>query len=397
MIEINKNIVFVQGSHAGAIYNLNSGDVFSINNSSCDAIHKYIEGAEFNNGEKEYIDLLIANNLIDEKFVFSDYIPTPPACTLDLCWLEITQACNCRCVHCYEGDNHIKQKNPLSLKEWKKLIDQIKNCGVKRVVIIGGEPCVHPHINEIAEYVSSKKINTTIFTNGTHITDSLKEIVIKNKIKMKFSLYGHCAEIHDCITKNKGSFDKLTENIRYFLEHKITVDVAVVIMRENENYINEIKDFLNELGVSKYRFDVIREAFCGNQSTHIPLVQEVIDSVKRNRPSFSKITKEKFDAACFRNTCWNGKIVICEDGNVLPCVFARNISLGNIKNNTIDKIILAEETQKCWNMTFDNVEGCSNCEFRFACKDCRPLAEASSGYRAKNPRCTYDVYSGEWK
>ena len=61
MIEINKNIVFVQGSHAGAIYNLNSGDVFSINNSSCDAIHKYIEGAEFNNGEKEYIDLVIVD------------------------------------------------------------------------------------------------------------------------------------------------------------------------------------------------------------------------------------------------------------------------------------------------------------------------------------------------
>ncbi len=397
MIEINKNVVFVQGAHSGAIYNLNSGDVFSINKNSCNAVRNYIEGKETDTAENEYIDLLVSNNLINKDFICSEYTPTAPDRTLDLCWLEITQACNCRCVHCYEGDNHRRKKNPLSLDEWKSIINQIEACGVKRVVIIGGEPCIHPYINEIAEYVSSKKINTTIFTNGTHITDTLKEIVIKNKIKMKFSLYGHCAEIHDSITKTPGSFEKLIESIRYFLEHKVTVDIAVVIMRENEKYVNEIKEFLNEQGVLKFRFDVIREAFCGNQSVHIPLTQEIINSVKRTGPSFPKITKERFDSACYRNTCWNGKIVVCEDGNVLPCVFARNISLGNIKNNTVKEIISAKETQECWNLTFDKVKECSDCEFRFACKDCRPLAEASSGRCAKNPRCTYDVYNGEWK
>ena len=62
MIEINKNVVFVQGAHAGAIYNLNSGDVFSINNSSCKAVRNYIEGKETDTAENEYIDLLVSNN-----------------------------------------------------------------------------------------------------------------------------------------------------------------------------------------------------------------------------------------------------------------------------------------------------------------------------------------------
>lgn len=397
MIEINNNVVFVQGANAGAIYNLNSGDIFSINKNSCKVIKKYIDGIEPTFSEKEYIETLVLNNLINKNFTCSEYTPEPSVNTLDLCWLEITQACNCRCLHCYEGENHRRQKNPLSLNEWKDIINQIKSSGVKRVVIIGGEPCIHPDIDKIADYVASQKISTTIFTNGTHITESLKEIVIKNKIKMKFSLYGHCSEIHDSITKTQGSFDKLCESIRFFLKHKITVDIAVVIMRENENYINEIKEFLNTLGVSKFRFDVIREAFCGNQSIHIPSSQEVIYAVKRNCPSFPKITKEIFDASFYHNTCWNGKIVICEDGNVLPCVFARNISLGNVKNNTIKEIIDFKETQNCWNLSFDKINECSECEFRFACKDCRPLAGASSGYYEKMPRCTYDVYSGEWK
>ena len=65
--------------------------------------------------------------------------------------------------------------------------------------------------------------------------------------------------------------------------------------------------------------------------------------------------------------------------------------------SSIKEIISSEKTQDCWNLTAEKTEVCSECEFRFACKDCRPLAEASSGFYAKNPRCTYDVYSGEWK
>ena len=108
-------------------------------------------------------------------------------------------------MHCYEGNTHIKCKDALSLSEWKNVIEQIKDCGVKRVVIIGGEPCIHPEIDEIAKSVSSANINVTIFTNGTYITESLKNIIISNNIKMKFSLYGHCSDVHDNIYFKKCS------------------------------------------------------------------------------------------------------------------------------------------------------------------------------------------------
>ncbi len=397
MIEINKDVVFVQGFHSGAIYNFNSGNVYSVNKDSCKVINDYIAGDFLSDEARQYIELLVSNDLLCEKFNYKKYIPKPTSAKLDLCWLEITQQCNCRCVHCYEGNTHIKCKDALSLSEWKNVIEQIKDCGVKRVVIIGGEPCIHPEIDEIAKSVSSANINVTIFTNGTYITESLKNIIISNNIKMKFSLYGHCSDVHDNITKKQGSFNKLVENIKFFISKNVQVDVAVVIMRENEEYYNDIIEFLKSLGVKRYRIDVIRETFCNNTSIHMPTKTDVINSVKRTQPVFSKISKEKFDNAFYCNTCWNGKLVVCEDGTVLPCVFARNISLGNIRNKQISDIIFSKETSKCWGLSFDHIKDCCNCEFRFACKDCRPLAEAANEYYAKNPRCTYNVYNGEWK
>lgn len=397
MIEINNDVVFVQGVVAGAIYDLRNGNIFSVNSNSCGAINHYIRNTALTPEESEYISLLENKGLIDYTFMPIQYTPIMQEAELDLCWLEITQGCNCRCIHCYEGESHIPSTKSLSLDEWRDIVDQISLCGVKRVVIIGGEPCIHPNINEIAEYVSSKSINTTIFTNGTYISNDLKKTIIKNGIKMKFSLYGHCSEVHDKITRCPGSFRKLIDSIEYFIKSNIQVNVAVVIMRENESYYYEIIDFLKGLGVTNYRVDVIRETFCNIQSSHLPESNAIIELVKRTRPSFQKITKAKFDRACSRNTCWSGKIVVCEDGSVLPCVFARNIVLGNVKDDTIKDILTAKITNDCWHFDFSKVRECGECEFRFACKDCRPLAEASLGLFEKNPRCNYNVYTGEWK
>ena len=119
--------------------------------------------------------------------------------------------------------------------------------------------------------------------------------------------------------------------------------------------------------------------------------------MKRKSAHFTKISKERFDKAVFANTCWSGKIVISEDGSVYPCVFERDIVLGNVKEQSITEIIHSTTLENCWNHCFKKVNICKECEFRFACKDCRPLAKSIHGnLDEKNPRCTYDVYNGVW-
>ena len=79
--------------------------------------------------------------------------------------LEITDACNLKCIHCY-NDSGKKRRNELTLEEIYKLIDEAKRIGVLRVNVSGGEPLVHPHFFEIAEYIRDCSLGLELFTNG---------------------------------------------------------------------------------------------------------------------------------------------------------------------------------------------------------------------------------------
>lgn len=395
MIKTAQNSVFIKGAVNGAFYNFADGSVYSVNSEACSVVEKIIQGCVLNENETEYANRLISNGLMEKGFAFHVYSPERVKAKLELCWLELTQKCNCRCIHCYEGGTHIKTPNALDLAEWKNAIDQAAAEGAGRFVIIGGEPTIHPNICEISEYAASKA-GTTIFSNGTAVSEELKDVVLRNRIKMKFSLYGHNADVHDRITQVSGSFNKLVETIRFFVREGVEVSAAVVLMKENEAYINDIVLFIRQLGISNFKTDVIRQVFDGTQCEHLPQNRSVIESSLRNKPLFRNVSKAKFDNAFFYNTCWRGKLVICEDGNVLPCVFARRTVLGNIRRSTLSDIIDSNCGQ-CWELSFDKIDNCKDCEFRFACKDCRPLACASGESCSRNPRCTYDVYSGVWK
>lgn len=398
MIEINKNVVFVQGALNGAIYDFNLNKVYSINEDACNIINKVKNSCStYTDTEKKYLNLLKEKNLISDTWVLKEYCQeNKKHIELDLVWLEITQGCNLRCIHCYEGDKHESSIKHLSLDEWKKVIDEINELKVKRVVVIGGEPCCSNQIVGILEYLSKYKINTTIFTNGTLFNDRIFETIINNNISVKFSLYGHNEKIHDNITQVNGSFNKLINTVKRLIVSNVKVDIAVVAMKENQEYQNEIKQLIEKLGVKYSGYDVIRNVFGGTQSLHSPNKIEILKNSIRYKPSFIT-TQKRFNEISQRNSCWYGKIVINEDGFVLPCVFERNIIYGNIKERSVKDIITSEKVLEHWFLDYSKINICCDCEYRFACKDCRPVAISVKGnIFDKNPRCLYNPYKGAW-
>ena len=89
--------------------------------------------------------------------------------------IDITNACNLRCIHCYHP--HHKNEGSISLADWKLILDQYKKLISKMhyrpwVMICGGEPLVSPFLFPILDYIknelSSAKIS--ILTNGTLIS-----------------------------------------------------------------------------------------------------------------------------------------------------------------------------------------------------------------------------------
>lgn len=400
MEQISNNVFFVQGHKNGAIYNLGSSEVFSINDVACKIIHRALAHEVLSDAELDYVSLLKKNGLWSDSFSPSDIlseIANEPE-VFDVVWLEITQACNMRCLHCYEGCNHIAASNSkrLSLDEWKNIIDQIARLGTKRVVVIGGEPTIDARIVNFLEYLGETGLKTTLFTNASFKNTELVDVIYKYNIRVKFSIYGHTPEIHDLITCHPGSFQRLVNNIKNLLVRDISVTAAIVLMRENEDYKDEIDAFVKSLGITHYKFDVIREVYSGTQTIHNPLRPEIIKLGKITEPFFN-LSANRFKLFYKKNTCWNKKLVVTETGVVLPCVFARSEEIGNLRNATLEEVLNSSALKHYWGYSFDNVNMCKECEFRYACKDCRPLAMAVRGnIEDKNPRCCYNPLNGEW-
>jgi len=83
-----------------------------------------------------------------------------------------TNKCNLNCSFCSSGNRN--KTHELPIEELIEIITLFKNLGTLAVTISGGgEPLIHPHINELIEYILAQDIKVGLATNGTllHLLD----------------------------------------------------------------------------------------------------------------------------------------------------------------------------------------------------------------------------------
>lgn len=96
--------------------------------------------------------------------------------------IELTMRCNLNCEGCYKWEpRHVGKE--LSTDEWKQVIDNLENCGIGLVNLIGGEPTIIPMFDELISHINSKpKINYLLSTNGV-IPESILKRLLKAGLK----------------------------------------------------------------------------------------------------------------------------------------------------------------------------------------------------------------------
>lgn len=393
-IEINDNIVYVRGFSRGAIYNLNDGNVYSINSDACNLLENFIADGQVND---TFLKELQKKSLIRNEFKAKAFSYPVLKKELEFAWLELTEACNLRCIHCYEGDTHKDDPNEkLSFEQWKNIIQQLKDVGCKKIEFIGGEPTVHPYFEKLLEFAVSLGHHVEIFSNLQAFNDRILSLVKEHNITVHFSIYGSSATTHDSITNKNGSFNLLMYWAKRLLENNIRVIPAITIMRQNQDDIDNIIKLLRTTGISSGRISIdsvratTRRSTCG-----LDIIDPKKNITLRRKPNFHA-DKKLFQKAKFANTCLFGKFTIHPDGIVCPCEFSCNTVYGNLKNQTVAEILNSETLAKYWYFNFSKIDQCKGCEYRFSCVDCRMLL-GDSGLCKKNPRCLYNPMSGLWE
>ncbi len=75
--------------------------------------------------------------------------------------------CNLSCAYCNEWDDH---SQPVPLEEMKRRIDRLAAMGTSIVTISGGEPMLHPELDEIIRHIRGHGIIAGMITNGYLLT-----------------------------------------------------------------------------------------------------------------------------------------------------------------------------------------------------------------------------------
>ena len=86
-------------------------------------------------------------------------------------WITVNRACNFRCLWCYAKDTKYYGNSSATFDYVKRIINILRELGVKSVLFIGGEPTLWPHLLEANQYASDCKIKTIIVSNAARFGD----------------------------------------------------------------------------------------------------------------------------------------------------------------------------------------------------------------------------------
>lgn len=114
--------------------------------------------------------------------------------------IEIANACNECCVHCYIP--HKYKTNTMDPELFYKIIDDGRKMNIIHVTLSGGEPLLHKDIIGFLEKCREMDLSVNVLSNLTALTDSVISEMIKNPLlSVQTSIYSMDPEIHDSITK----------------------------------------------------------------------------------------------------------------------------------------------------------------------------------------------------
>lgn len=284
--------------------------------------------------------------------------------------------------------------------DWVRVMREAYEFGCRKLQFIGGEP--FRLRGRLIDLIScSRDIGyeyVEVFTNCTLITDAWIDKLAENNVAVATSFYGPTAEIHEQVTQVKGSFRRTLNTIKKLVARGIKVRIGFIVMKANQDCVEETIEFLyKETGVTDIKQDFVRPS--GRGCNPDILTKELLSQEERHRPNFPKCTLREFQRRRYGHNCFSKEICVTDTGEVFPCVMECSRSYGNVMDCSIEKVVssrLASETRL---LTKDCIEICRDCEFRYACFDCRVKAHgasANNNFLAKPPNCTYDPYLGVW-
>ena len=279
--------------------------------------------------------------------------------------LEPTRRCNLECRHCYRIEDTSRKE--ISIQRIISLLAELRQAGCLFLTISGGEPLLHPDFLEICRQAHSLNLATSIFTNGTLITEPLvRQLTQLNIVDIHLSIYGATPEIHDNITQHKGSYNKTIDAALMLRRNNLSVRFKYIIMKDN---FREYKDMLrlsSQLDIPYDTDPIITPRDDGDMTpTKLSLSDEELEIIYKDIMPPVADTQPNSACSSGRSYC-----AINSYGDIYPCV-QLPVPAGNVINNAFSDIWNNSKwLREIRNFCSPSQSACTDCAEISYCRQC---------------------------
>lgn len=231
-------------------------------------------------------------------------VPVESVTGTDFLWLEVAGTkCQQECTHCYSDSGPSGDFGSMTPEDWRRVIDEAAEMGVRQVQMIGGEPTLYPHLVELIQHAIDRGLRVEIFSNLAHVTDDQWRAFELPGVSLATSYYSDDPEQHVAIV-GRPTHRNIRANIAKARDRGIELRAGVIDLGDGQR-VDQARADLVDLGVPRIGYDRLREVGRGGGA----------------------------GPAALCGGCGAGVAAVGSDGQVTPCVMARSTVVGNVRED----------------------------------------------------------------
>jgi radical SAM protein with 4Fe4S-binding SPASM domain len=184
----------------------------------------------------------------------SDTIPRSASQRKPIVVWTMTRRCNLHCVHCYSDSENRDYPGELTLDEALRMIRDLADFQVPALLLSGGEPLVHPHVFELAEYARQLDLRLTLSTNGTLIDRATAERIRAVGFRYVGISFDGLGKVNDQFRGKRGAFDAALSGVRHLTAVGQKVGLRFTLTRRNFEALPEIFELVEQEGIARVCF-----------------------------------------------------------------------------------------------------------------------------------------------
>lgn len=315
---------------------------------------------------------------------------------------DIVDECNIRCQQCFYSKG-IATSKMLTPKQITEIIKKVSG-KFSEMYVLGGEPTLHPYLQDILKVGLDKFKTVILVTNGLKLADKeyCKRIALPGlSISMhRRAVSQEAKDLVDDLSQKKGYFSlssKAWKNVENFWQGDVNVQLNLLKPLIKGGHAMDVFKWARSKGYEPI-MELTKPGPIFERGNRLDVSKEEIKKLFEEMQNYDKKHYPQLRAdflvpPSYGHNCTMAEtgIHVYVDGTIVPCVAHNGISLGNIFPDEIDLDEVLNSPIRQAIKDYQNwiVGPCRECEhFEYCHGGCRGEAFWDTGCpRASDPYC----------